>query len=75
MALLRRILAEESGATMMEYTVLITLVAIGLIVVVGLFGDNLVNIYQSAADGFAEASDSPPGPPNQPEQSCRARMT
>ncbi|HKJ72320.1 MAG TPA: Flp family type IVb pilin [Gammaproteobacteria bacterium] len=57
---LRRLLTGESGASMMEYAVLIALIAIALMAAVLVFRNGLQGLYQQAADEAANAISGPP---------------
>ena len=46
---LRALLEDESGATLVEYTLIVTLIAIVAILVIKLFGTNTSTVLNSAA--------------------------
>jgi Flp pilus assembly pilin Flp len=46
---IRELLADETGATLVEYTLVLTLIAIVSILVIKLFGQNTSTILNSAA--------------------------
>lgn len=47
---------EESGQGMVEYGLIIALVAIVVIVILGLLGGNLKNIFTTANDALSSAA-------------------
>lgn len=49
---LRRLARTELGAVATEYGLVLTLVALTIIVAVGLFGDELVSLFDSGTGGF-----------------------
>ena len=49
---LRRLARTELGAVATEYGLVLTLVALTIIVAVGLFGDELVSLFESGTGGF-----------------------
>jgi pilus assembly protein Flp/PilA len=53
--LLKRFVDEESGATMVEYAIMVALIAVVAIVVVGLVGDQVTAAFQSVETGLSGA--------------------
>lgn len=51
---------DEEGASAVEYGLILGLIAIVLIVVLGLLGDGLEGMFQSAADAVVEEAPAPP---------------
>ncbi len=47
-------LKENQGVALVEYVFLISLVVIGVIGALALFGDELVNFYQNIIDAITE---------------------
>jgi pilus assembly protein Flp/PilA len=47
---------DESGASAVEYGLLVALIAVVIITAVGLLGSNLNSKFQAAADGVSGAS-------------------
>jgi pilus assembly protein Flp/PilA len=50
LALLKRFAREESGASMVEYGVLVGLITAALVAIIGLLGDELVTRFQTTLD-------------------------
>ncbi|KAA5803391.1 Flp family type IVb pilin [Alkalicaulis satelles] len=53
--LVSKFFKDESGATAIEYGLIAALIAVAIIVVVGLVGENLEDTFQSVADGLSGA--------------------
>ncbi|HHY40268.1 MAG TPA: Flp family type IVb pilin [Syntrophaceticus sp.] len=53
MDLVKRFFRDEKGQGMAEYGLILALVAVAVIAVLGLLGDELVNIFNSVIDGLA----------------------
>ena len=65
--MLKRFIREEEGATMVEYGLMIALIAVVLIVIVSTLGQNLKNTFARTNTGVtnantADASATPGGP-------------
>lgn len=52
--LLRRLWKDEEGQGMVEYGLIIVLIAIGVIVALGLLGDEIVAVFEDITDGLSE---------------------
>lgn len=50
---LRAIVREESGQDLLEYALLVALIALVCVVAVGVLGDATSTSFSSTADGFA----------------------
>jgi len=55
MNLFQELVAEETGASMAEYAVLLAVVAVGVVSAIGLFRDQIVLIFEASASGLANA--------------------
>jgi len=53
---IRNSLKDESGASLVEYGLLVALIAIACIVALSMLGINLATIFTTAANAFASAS-------------------
>ena len=56
MVMLKRLFCEESGQGMVEYGLIIALVAVALIAVLGALTGGLTDIFQAIADKLTEAA-------------------
>jgi len=52
MELVKRFFCDESGQGMAEYGLILALVAVAVIAVLGLLGDQLVAIFNDVVDGL-----------------------
>jgi pilus assembly protein Flp/PilA len=50
MSFLRRFVADEAGATAIEYGLIAALVSVAIIGILGTLGDNLFNTFQEIAN-------------------------
>lgn len=50
--LLKRFVKEESGATMVEYAILVALVSVAAIAVILLIGPEITDAFQTVVDAF-----------------------
>lgn len=57
--LIRRFAREESGATMVEYAILVALIAVALIIVIGVLQTQIQAAFQKAADEIEKATTTP----------------
>ncbi len=48
----RRFIADESGATAVEYAMIAGIIALGIVVTLGSIRDSLNDIFTNAADGL-----------------------
>lgn len=53
-ALTKKLLVEESGQGMAEYSLILALVAMAVVIALGLLGDGIVKSYQNTASKFPE---------------------
>lgn len=53
--LLKRFVKEESGATMVEYAILVALVSVAAIAVITLIGPEITAAFQTATDALPDA--------------------
>ncbi|HKJ71598.1 MAG TPA: Flp family type IVb pilin [Gammaproteobacteria bacterium] len=53
--LIRRFAREESGATMVEYAILVALIAVALITVIGILSGAIERAFQNAATAMNNA--------------------
>lgn len=51
--LMKRFIEEESGATMVEYAIMVAVVSIAALVVLGLMADQIINAFQAVVDAIA----------------------
>lgn len=58
--LLKRFVKEESGATMVEYAILVALVSVAAIAVITLIGPAIIEAFQTAVDALPAAAEAPP---------------
>lgn len=56
MTLVRRLIADESGATAIEYGLIAGLVAVAIIVALTALGDSLSSLFQGVSDTVAGAT-------------------
>lgn len=54
--LLKRFVKEESGATMVEYAILVALVSVAAIAVITLIGPAIIEAFQTAVDALPAAA-------------------
>ena len=54
-------LRDEEGQAMVEYGLIIALIAIAVIVVLGLVGKNVAELFSTAADEIGNATHYPAG--------------
>lgn len=52
---LRRFLKDESGATMVEYAILVMVISLALIVLLGSLADLLVNAFEAVVLAFGSS--------------------
>ncbi|WP_298191915.1 Flp family type IVb pilin [Novosphingobium sp.] len=57
MTLLRKLLADESGATAIEYGLIAALVATGAVVAMGALGNSLSNTFTQISTKMSNAQD------------------
>jgi pilus assembly protein Flp/PilA len=50
--LMKKLWSDESGATAVEYGIMVALIAVAIIVVVGLLGDTLNDTFQGVTDAM-----------------------
>lgn len=50
-----RLIADESGATAIEYGLIVSLVSVAILAVLGTIGINLLNKFQDVADALFSA--------------------
>ena len=60
--MLKRFIREEEGATMVEYGLMIALIAVVLIVIVSTLGQSLKTSFSRTSNGVANAETSNAGP-------------
>lgn len=58
---LKRFASDQSGATAIEYALLATIIAIGLVATFTVVGDSMANMFGSGSDGAAGIMDSAAG--------------
>lgn len=56
MTLIRRLAADESGATAIEYGLIAGLVAVAIIAALSLLGDSLTGLFEYVADTVTAAT-------------------
>jgi pilus assembly protein Flp/PilA len=54
---LRRLLKDESGATAIEYGLIVGIMAALLVAVLGMFGDKLKELFVAISDMLGDATD------------------
>lgn len=57
--LLKRFIKEESGATMVEYAILVALVSVAAIAVITLIGPAIIDAFQTAVDALPAPAAAP----------------
>ena len=55
--LLKRLWQDESGATAIEYGLIVGIMAALLVAVLGMFGDKLKDLFSAIADMLGDATD------------------
>lgn len=60
--LIKAFLEDEEGASAVEYGLIIGLIAVALIIVLGLLGGGLENLFESANESLPEPGAPPPPP-------------
>ena len=56
--LLKKTYRSKSGATAIEYALIVGLIAAILVAVIGIFGEQLEALFQAVADKLGEAADT-----------------
>ena len=56
MKLIQTLASEETGASMVEYAVLLAIITVGVVSAVGLFRDQIVSVFNSSASGLANVT-------------------
>lgn len=58
-SIIKRFIKEESGATMVEYAILVALIAVAVIVIVGTLGQRINDTFQAVVDQLPDAGAAP----------------
>jgi pilus assembly protein Flp/PilA len=61
MQTIRRFASDQSGATAIEYALLATIIAIGLVATLTVVGDSIANMFGSGTDGATGIIESAAG--------------
>ena len=61
--LLRRLLADDGGGTMVEYALVMALLSLSALAVLAAFGDTATTSLDSSASALTQASEHVPGDP------------
>jgi pilus assembly protein Flp/PilA len=59
--ILKRLWDDESGATAIEYGLIVGIMSALLVTALGVFGDNLQNLFEAIADTLGDATDEVQG--------------
>lgn len=59
-SLFNRFVADESGATAIEYGLIASLIAVAIIAALGTLGNNVKDTFQAVADGIKPKAVTPP---------------
>ena len=53
--IVERLIADESGATMIEYSLLVVLISVVIVVTLGALGDSVQSTYNNVSDEVGNA--------------------
>lgn len=60
--IIKRFIKDESGATMVEYAILVALIAVAVIVTVGLLGEKIDTTFNTVVEKLGTTTTPAPAP-------------